>query len=262
MQEGKHLAWIWTTMQHTIFHFLISQYTYFNTSWISYRLRQDLLAGPNISENAIAGISNHLSTGYSSFTNYYPYALNNGALIGDSLQWQATWGLQILALRTYHDTGAIHDICDFCYWYNVDVSETIDRYLGVRFLDDAGHNHYGWIRCDVKDEGRTLVIKDYAYEVQPGYPIVAGSTEHYVDINNLPNTLDANAYSYGKNIYIYLNAVNAAQLLITDIAGKEILKKELQNKNEIINMNMYAAGIYIIKLNSGENIYTKKIRID
>ncbi|MBK9454600.1 MAG: LysM peptidoglycan-binding domain-containing protein [Bacteroidetes bacterium] len=41
---------------------------------------------------------------------------------------------------------------------------------------------YGWIRCSVIDSGRTLIIHDYAYELQPNYPIIAGDTVSYVDI--------------------------------------------------------------------------------
>ncbi len=121
-------------------------------------LFQKILAGPYVIENAIAGTSNYIFTAYGTVYRFYPYALEDSIPVNNYLSFQ-NWGFQRMAFKTYFEDGTLWDKGG--NWY----PEVLDHYLGMRFIDTAGCNHYGWIRCDVKDEGRTLVIKDYAYEV-------------------------------------------------------------------------------------------------
>jgi hypothetical protein len=136
-----------------------------------------------------------------------------------------------MALKTYFiETGGFIDGGN---WF----PEVLDHYLGVRFIDTAGLNHYGWIRCDVKDEGRTLIIKDYAYELQPDSSIVAGQYDSIytpdtiddstiVDVFNLQIN-DIFIYSFDSKIYIhFLNEITEpAQVTVYDITGKEVYRR-------------------------------------
>ncbi|MBP9705547.1 MAG: T9SS type A sorting domain-containing protein [Chitinophagales bacterium] len=242
------------------FAFLNSSFNTFNSIFSSFRLRQDIAFGPQTSQNAIAGILNSFSTGYGVYTNYYPFALNAGEVINNLLTWQ-TWGYQILALRTFYETGAINDVCDYCNWYNLDVTETINGYLGIRFIDDEEQNHYGWIRCDVKDEGRTLVIKDYAYELQADYPIVAGSTEHYVGVNNLSNLNKAVIYSFGNTIYYHLPSEEiGSEITLFDFAGKIIYSGIINETYSSISPNCLP-GIYIVRITTSTQSVTRKVSL-
>lgn len=232
------------------FALLNSSFTFFSESFSSYFTRQDILAGPYIPGNAIAGISEYFSSPYGGgFTLYYPFALSQGSIINNVLSWQNN-GQQIMGIRTFVNYAMPNTWqCANCYWYGYFNPETIDRFLGIRFIGDFGENHYGWIRCDVKDEGRTLVIKDYAYETQPDNAILAGDTLHYVDIIQSENDIGATIYSFGFNIYVYLNDTKGMLLKIHDINGKELINKNLFEDNTIINMNGYATGFYILTLN-------------
>ncbi|HET8963659.1 MAG TPA: T9SS type A sorting domain-containing protein [Chitinophagales bacterium] len=239
------------------FFFLNSSFTFYTLTFYTYRLRQDIAVGPAISENAMAGISNYFNVGYTAYTNYYPYALPSGSVINDGLQWQNHF-VQIMALRTFNEAGDLIDIANYG-WFNPDVSEVLDHYLGVRFIDDAGQNHYGWIRCDVKDEGRTLVIKDYAYELQPDHPIVAGSTEHYVDISETQIDKGIVIYSYDKTVFIQVKDFSNAEISIADMSGKVLIKKMLYAKNEQIEMTAYPSGIYFATVKSADKMFSKKV---
>ncbi|MFN3939596.1 MAG: T9SS type A sorting domain-containing protein [Chitinophagales bacterium] len=239
------------------FFFLNSSFTFYTWFWGTYRLRQDILVGPAISENALAGISFNWDDGYYTFTLYYPYALANGELINNDLQWQNK-DQQVMALRTFIEEGDLINIANYA-WDNPDVTETLDHYLGIRFIDEAGNNHYGWIRCDVKDEGRTLVIKDYAYELQPDHPIVAGSTEHYVSIAENAFNESLSAYSFNKSVYIYSKDFAHAEVLITDIQGKILITKMMNAENELIEMTAYPTGIYFATVKSANKMFSKKI---
>ena len=139
--------------------------------------------------------------------------------------------------------------------------ESIDHYLGIRFKDADEINHYGWIRCDVKDDGRTLVIKDYAYETEPDYPIIAGDTTHYVNINTGENQIDATAYSFGKDIYVISKTFQSIEIKVYDLIGREINSSHMQNEMEIINMSKCASGVYLVKLIQGSSTVEKKVII-
>lgn len=203
-------------------------------------------------QNAIAGITNLDS-------NCFPYALPDEELINSTLSWQ-NCQTQFLAFKRLH-SGVFTHTGSYENWYNSTISETIDHYLGVRFIDEFGGNHYGWIRCDVLDEGRTLVLKDYAYETQEEYPLVAGDTSHYVNNENFYASLEAVVYSFNKQLYINIIKPSEVRLFIWDITGNEILERSITSQYEVIPLNSYSTGTYLIELRSGEQVYRTKIVI-
>ncbi|MBK7442717.1 MAG: T9SS type A sorting domain-containing protein [Chitinophagales bacterium] len=214
-----------------------------------------IYAGPLVFGNLIAGNPHVIFPSYGGSTVYHPYALAEGAIIDqNSLDFQNA-GYQELAYRflgensTYWPNGG--------HWY----PEVVDRYLGVYFKDTANCYHYGWIRLDVKDFGRELVIKDFAYETECNHPIVAGDTISYVDVAE-ENKLDAVIYSYGNTIYVTLNEqYNDVQLSVADITGKEIYSNQITEKFTDIPLNE-PKGIYIVTIISGKNKYSKKVIIN
>ena len=136
------------------FFFHNNSFQYYDTSWLSIRTMNNILAGPDEVGNALAGISNYFNTGYNGFTWYYPFALEQNIAINEELTWQET-ETQIMALRVFSEDGAVVGHGGYCYWSE---TKTINKCLGVKFKDLDNQLHYGWIRCDVKDEGRTLII--------------------------------------------------------------------------------------------------------
>lgn len=240
------------------FAVLNSSFTFYNVYFSSIWSRQDILAGPLISTNSIAGNSVHYSTTYGGILRYFPSALSNGIIISDELEWH-NWGLQILAIRDYFNSGANIGHCLYCDWYGVDLPDIIDHYLGIKFIGNDAEMHYGWIRCDVKDDGRTLIVKDYAYEMQPNYPIVAGDTVSYVEINNYENTLDAVVYSFDKKLYVQTRLYSNTLLSIYDATGRIVFKSQLGSNSEIIDIAQFPDGIYIVTLRQNEKVYSRKI---
>ncbi len=241
------------------FFFHHNSFLYYNSSWLSFRNMQNILVGPDEIGNAIAGISNYYTTGYGEFTRYYPFALSNSNLISGSRTWQSI-ETQIMALRVFSDEGDIVGSGGYCYWFNFEIPETQNKFLGVRFKDDVGLNYYGWIRCDVLDEGRTLVIKDYAYEAEPEYPIITGDTSHYVSV--LENTFDANVYSFGNKIYINLDKLpQELNLTVNDISGKMVYADKIDSRNSELELHV-VKGVYVVQLISEEKKYSKKVFIN
>jgi hypothetical protein len=243
------------------FAFQNSSFTYFNGSWLSYRLTQDILIGPYNSINNIAGNSVHFSTGYGGFTLTFPYAINSSVLIDENYQWHNS-SLQILALKRFYENGEIFNYYNQCYWFNFHINETLYQNLAIKFRGEDDQFHFGWIRCSVIDSGRTLIIHDYAYELQPDYPILAGDTISYVNIYEQENTLEASVYSFDKNVFVHINEYSNILLIISDLSGKEILKKKLMNDYSTIDMNVFPTGIYLVTLRQDDKLYHKKIHIN
>jgi len=206
--------------------------------------------------NNVAGKSINYGTPSSELFRAIPYAISAGDIIFEAMSFQNN-DQQLLALRTF-----ISIIGEFYYYGGDWYPEQFDHYLGIHFKDTEEITHYGWIRCDVKDEGRTLVIKEYAYETEPDYPIVAGDTTHYVDINNIQNSIDASVYGFGRDIYILTETFQNTEVVIYDLYGKQIISEVLQSKSESISMTNYPAGIYLVTLLNDGKRFDKKVFIE
>jgi len=204
---------------------------------------------------------------------YFPYAIEFGNFIDFSLSFQ-NYGFQQMAWRKFisWDTWEGGVITGTGYggeWY----PEMLDHYLGVHFIDENADYHYGWIRCDVKDEGRTLVIKDYAYEKFIEHEIIAGDTIGYqpfahdtIVLNpgtGIENVLTvAQVYSFEQSIYIQLaKVIPHAQVTVYDLAGKEIYASDLNNLSTVIPVNA-PKGIYLVEIIAAEGRFTKKVYLN
>ena len=215
--------------------------------------QQRIWIGPNTSNNSVAAATVSFGSGVIA----YAYALSQSNLIDNSLPFKNVM-LQRLAFRTYFVDVSLTD--EGGYWY----PEMLDHYLGVRFFDGENCLHYGWIRCDVMDEGRTLIVKDYAYETKCDIGILAGDTigdTTTVGIAVL-NTLNAIVYSFENTIYINLNElISGLEIHVYDLTGKEVYSDKLVNQYTEIAL-IVPRGTYFVELISEEKKYTKKVFIN
>lgn len=208
--------------------------------------------GPAIFGNLVAGNLHVVFPSYGGFTVYFPYALAEGVLINqDSFEFQ-TAGVERLAYRfrgeysSYWPHGG--------HWY----AEVSDHYLGLYFKDSADCYHYGWVRLDVKDSGRELVIKDFAYETECDHPIVSSDTISYVDIAD-DNKLDAVVYTFENTIYVRLSELSGdLQVSVADISGKEIYSNSFHALSSSFVIDQ-PSGLYVVSIISNGKKYSKKI---
>jgi len=230
-------------------------YTYWSEEYLYFYYMH---ASPQISGNAIAGLKSVIDPSYGGFTVYYPYALATGNLINEKLSFQNDF-YQIVAARVLNEGGVAIEIRGL--WY----PEKLDHYLGVRFLDEVGCKHFGWIRCDVKSKGDTLIIKDYAYETKCDVGILAGDTigdTTAVDI--MENTLiGITVYGFNSDVFVNINyLLENYEIVITDLNGKIIYKNILIETINKISLDNYSIGYYFVKIVNGNKQYTKKIFIN
>ncbi len=213
-------------------------------------LYQRLFVGPNIHDNGIIG--SKIET-YSA-NNYYPYALPINDTINLSDNFQTAF-FQKMACRSFGSFGPSNDGGN---WY----PEMLDNYLGVRFIDEMECYHFGWIRCDVKDEGRTLVIKDYAYETKCDVGIAAGDTigDTTVPINEI-NTLDAVVYTFNKILYVKSEEYSGSKLVINNLQGQKLLERDLKENLTIIDLAVFPIGNYVVTIINPQGVLVKEVNI-
>lgn len=245
------------------FGFLNAMDTIFTLDYEPQSYLERIYGGPKNPNNAIAGSSNQFTLSYGGLTTYYyPFVLPNGILVNDSMEFQ-TAGYQFLAFRTFYFTTWFSGTLEGGNWY----PEILDQYIGVRFLDTLGCNHYGWLRCDVKDEGRTLVIKDYAYETKCDTAILTGDTigdtTEIVGIQH-NNTIYPTIYTFDSKVYVQIKDNNKDySIRIINLSGAIQFTGILENNLTIISLNGKSKGYYLVEIFS-DNVkcLTKKIYIN
>lgn len=213
-------------------------------------------------ELSIAG-----SIGY--FYENYPFAISEGELIDSNLDFSDNF-IQILAGKFFHTDWYFYYVFTYGNWY----PEQHDKYLGIRFDDADSCTHYGWIRCDVLDEGRQLVIKDYAYESKCNTAILAGDTVGFIsplvmdtsihihtDINESELLLNAEVYSFNGDIFINIGDNKGGySVALFNLDGQQLFLQKYQQPQITIRPNLIH-GIYLIEIKSGNHSLMKKIYV-
>lgn len=262
LNEGGQAAELDLDQNGTIdFWFHNNSFTFYSASFSSYRLMQNILVGPEIDANFIAGETGEYGTGYGGvYTRYYPFALEAGVKIDSQVNFY-NYDLQVMGLASFWSIGGTFGGFH-ANWFGIFVDETIDKFIGIKFLLENDSLCYGWIRCDVKDEGRTLVIKDYAYENTPDYPIIAGDTIHFVEVIDPVQLEPVYVYILNETLYVNLKDTAVAMVTVTSISGQTFLKYETSDIISTVDMTKAANGIYIVTVEYQNKLYSTKIAIN
>lgn len=216
-----------------------------------------IYAGPQSPNNEIAALTHVISPSYGGFTVYFPFALNEDDLIDENLIFHNE-GYQTLAYRYIQTDGGYFPKGGI--WY----PEVLNHYIGVRFYDSLDCLHYGWIRCDVLENGKKLIIKDYAFETKCETGIYAG------DIIGDTTTMAVNSIQFNKpTIYNYNNTliINIDPSLIgsnysvTSSEGKLITSGKLNQSNNTIHLTS-PIGMYIVTVKKLNYNYSGKIVVN
>lgn len=119
-----------------------------------------------------------------------------------------------------------------------------DLYLGLQ-LDVGGSVHYGWCRMNVAADGKSFIVKDYAYETTPDVPIYAGNTNSFTSIQGNPDgRLDIVAVDGG----LFLKTseqVEVESVQIHDLAGQLVLQEDAPAADQLIELSGLDTGIYV-----------------
>lgn len=247
------------------FAFINTSGTFYSPGYGCYIHNSEILAFLSDTQSnhfqAIAGISQENATkSYGYYFYDYPFALPLGAMIAASLTWQ-TGHAQILAKTQIHSDDGWVAIGPFADWFNSEITETIDKYLGVRFIASDSLDHYGWIRCDVVDAGSTLIIKSYAYNEIPGQGIIAG--KQLADEEVPLYDLYWHIYSSDNQIIVEtdLNIAGHSEVRVFNTQGAIIYENVLAEAITYISMENLVSGVYIVHVQNAFTNTSKKVII-
>lgn len=194
------------------------------------------MAAEAIGDNAIAGT---YSDPY-----IYPSALNPDDVIGEGNTWNSNAAGMTLASSGYFQ-GAYGD------WFGA-----VDKYLGLR-IKVGSSVHYGWMRMDVSEDGKTFTIKDYAYESTADASINAGDAG---SIGITPvNAGGYKVYAYNKQVNIELKNDLPGDITITNLMGQLVKQVEINASTMSIDLSDHAESVYMVTIRQDGAIYTQKV---
>jgi len=136
-----------------------------------------------------------------------------------------------------------------------------NHYLGFKFTPDAGANFYfGWARCSVNAAGDTMVVKDYAYNSTPNAALFAGEgSPLQVSAVNQSNLFSVFGYEGVVNIFVNDGKLDGATVSVTNMLGETVIEQTLTDGSTRIDLNQFAKGIYLVTVQRGSEIFSKKI---
>lgn len=121
--------------------------------------------------------------------------------------------------------------------------------------------YYGWARCSVSSDAKTLTVYDYAYQSISDSAIIAGDTGSVTRITD-HSLQNVSVFSSGKNIYVkYPGAHEMLTIVVRDMTGKEIRAAETANDMYELNLAGAAAGVYTVTVRNQNAEVTKKVSI-
>ncbi len=210
-----------------------------DTTITSYSL-QATIAGAQIvgsPNNAILGSI------YNSYP--FPFALNTGDTIRPSGAWNAQYvgyGLNILG-------AYVNNLGSFGNWLGA-----TDRYLGVRF-NINNSLHYGWVRLSVSQTSDTIVVKDYAYNVNDSLYIVAGSI---TGINENSNNIDLRVHAYDQTLFVHTRQAGA-RIEILNAVGQTVQIAQTTDSDTRMDLSALPTGVYLVRVEQDGVSQTKKV---
>jgi len=187
------------------------------------------------------------------------YALNT--LIDSSLGW--TNDSHILAKASRDCVPCVRgnyfvDVPPRGPWSNI-----FGKYLAIKTQVGTDF-YYGWIKLGVgiNISFVTITIMEYAYNSLPNQPILAGQTMTTGIIeNSLASSIDLFPNPADDHLAIDLGENSReVQITITDITGKIIYNTIASDAQKVeVNTKDFAEGIYLVQIQAGGLMGTKKL---
>lgn len=131
---------------------------------------------------------------------------------------------------------------------------------------------------DIPNSGETISLDLSSYSGTIMLAFYGESTLNYsnefsdlfVDDINISQTVNINEYKVSENINIYPNPTtgiinfnflnsDVEKISILDVTGKIIIEKSVNSQTDNIDISNYANGLYLIKLQTDKELFTKKI---
>lgn len=136
-----------------------------------------------------------------------------------------------------------------------------DKYVGLRFKI-SGNFHYGWARFDVASNGKSITVKDFAYNSEADKSILAGVSK--VSLPDEDPMKNIRVYSASGNIRIEasVNENLTGRIRLSDINGRELRSIDVKNEKTIqLNSQEFPTGLYIVNIVTEKGTLNKKVLV-
>lgn len=208
----------------------------------------------------LAGASDWGFSYWGTFYKYFPYKIESGQVIGSGLNFYNAHekgdALQNQFLGYRGIFGPVFDFGSWSFTQGYWMPEAIEQFMAFEISNGIDRSQYGWVRLSVLDEGKKLIIYDFAYEQHLGVPIVAGDTSSLA--TNL-NSVSAE----NDPLLIYPNPgfdLMVLQALPTGLNNLEVrnvtgclIHKIITDQTELkIDASSWPVGVYFVNVFSDE----------
>ena len=175
----------------------------------------------------------------------YPFKLNPFDAIDSNSQWLNTLANGSMAFVIDGNTP-------YGEQWNGGVT---DGYLGLRLRKTFDTAYYGWARLDVAADGKSFILKDFAVEETPNVGISAG-------IMNVQELMAQRVKLWAANGKLVVRIPEGGQfsdLVVHDVAGREILRHTLKAREEDVQLPEGSAGVVLVTLSGTDGKRTFRL---
>ncbi|MEO6168139.1 MAG: T9SS type A sorting domain-containing protein [Chitinophagales bacterium] len=210
---------------------------------------------------------NNLVEGFGSNVNYeiagtvgaasyvYPVAIQPGEKIGADLEWHG-YGSLFWVFGQHYSSGAGTPL-QHGNW----LGQT-DKFAGLRIELD-GHKYYGWARMTVDSLANQFTFKDYAMQSIADSSIIAGDTDIISGVPNVIVENRINIVAFEKNVIINVvgNQDNELMISVINMLGGVVQRIKTRENQVQLHLTELPDGIYLVAVETGGMVKTKKISI-
>lgn len=132
-----------------------------------------------------------------------------------------------------------------------------DGFVGFA-LQLNGETHYGWMRCDVSADAKTITVKDAAYNLTPGEAVGAGEQ---ISVDELLRSRVKLVNAGGKVKLEVPVELTGYTLRLTDMAGREIMHTGVEETVYSLPANGFPAGSYVLSFELDGKGFREKVTL-
>ena len=208
--------------------------------------------------NSVAGVATE-----GSFSIKSPFKLSQDDSISSNLEWIKPPGFVggIWFQDAYNQVifyAEINSEGYFGYWQN----GVVNGYVGLR-INVNGNQYYGWARLDVDSAAYWMIVKDYAINLTPNSPILAGEGMSPLGINE--SGMDLSIYPNPASSKLFLSCLNEnfnnGEISVLDFSGRKIFSQKISSHQNEIDVSSLPNGVYLLELKNEDEMITKKFEV-
>jgi len=226
------------------------------------------IVGNNLTSavNSVAGIAifSNTSTSYTGGAMKLPFRLWQEDVIDSNLEWvKPKAGSDLFFGAAYEQ--AILNAVFFSYTFYGNWQNGVENgYVGLR-INLNGDQLYGWVRLDVDSAAKWMIVKDYAINLTPNHPILAGQClcpatgiPEASDAGNIifPNPASTRIFISGLN-----ENLNEAEVSVFDLSGRKMFAQKVSSIQNEIDVSSLNDGIYFLELKNRDQSLVEKFEV-